>query len=90
MIKLRQITITHGEAQFIFDYDLEGKTFSIIMNKRDLNEKLKALRDLLGRDLTLQDLKDVIKSIITQIRKEEQPFQQDFNYSELIGVDLEV
>ncbi|MCP8308672.1 MAG: hypothetical protein H3Z53_09325 [archaeon] len=90
MIELRQITVTHGETQFVFDYDLEGKTISIIINKRDLNEKLKALRDLLGRDLTLQDLKDVIKSVITQIRKGETPFQQDFDYSELIGVDLEV
>lgn len=90
MIKLRKIVSTPFGAMLTFDYDFEGKILSFTIDERDLNEKLKALRELLGRDLTIQDLKDVTRNIIDQIRKGEMPFPQKFDYNSLINVDLEV
>jgi len=50
---------------------------------------LKQVRQLLGRDLTTDDLRDVLKTLFNQMRQGQTPFQQKFDYTALIGVDFE-
>jgi|GEM_PF-1921322 len=89
MIKLKSVKRTLNETILSFDYDLEDEILSVDIDEKDLNERLKLLRELLGRELTYQDLKDVIKSIIASVRKGKYEFPQRFDYSSLINMDLE-
>ncbi len=90
MIKIRKVVSSANNTFLTIDYDLDGKVFSVNINAIDIEEKMKELRELLGRELTEQDLKDVIRSFINKIRKGERPFPQRFDYSKLINEDLEV
>ena len=90
MIRLKSVKSMYGKTILSIEYDFEDKIMSIDIDKKDLDERLKALKELIGRDLTINDLKDVLKSIIDQIRKGNYPFPQEFDYNELIGQDIEV
>jgi len=89
MIKLKSVRRTLNETILSFDYDFEDKILSVDIDEKDLNERLKMLKEILGRELTYQDLKDVIKSIIAEVRKGKYEFHQRFDYSLLINEDIE-
>jgi benzoyl-CoA reductase/2-hydroxyglutaryl-CoA dehydratase subunit BcrC/BadD/HgdB len=90
MIKLKQITTLLGKAIFVFSVDFpDGTVKDVQINMEDLNEQLKQLRNILGRDLTTTDLKDVIKNVINKVRSGATPFPQTFDYNSLIGSDFE-
>jgi len=90
MIKLKQVSTVLGKGLLIFEADFpDGTTKTVQIDLSDLEERLKQVRQLLGRDLTTDDLKDVVKIVISQIRAGIQPFPQKFDYTALIGVDFE-
>jgi len=89
MIKLKQITTVYGVTYFIFEYDLGGELYQIEVSERDIIEKLKRVQDLLGRSPKLQDLKEVIVTIVNEVRQGRKPFLERFDYSQFVGVDLE-
>jgi len=90
MIKLKQVTTVLGKGSLIFEADFpDGTVKNVQIDLSDLEDRLKQLRTLLGRDLTVADLKDVVKTVISQVRQGQTPFPQKFDYSSLIGVDFE-
>jgi len=90
MIKLKQVTTVLGRGFMIFEVDFpDGAVRNVQIDLAEIEERLKQVRELLGRDLTVNDLKDVVKNVINQIRQGQTPFPQKFDYSSLIGVDFE-
>jgi hypothetical protein len=90
MIKLKQVLTVLGKGILVFETDFpDGTVKDVQIDVSELEDRLKQLRELLGRDLTVADLKDVVKNVVNQIRSGAQPFPQKFDYTALIGVDFE-
>jgi len=90
MIKLTQVKTILGKATLLFNVDFpDGTTKTVEVDVGELEERLKQLRQLLGRDPTTDDLRDVLKTLFNQLRQGQQPFPQKFDYNSLIGVDFE-
>ena len=90
MIKLKQVLTVLGKGVLVFETDFpDGTVKNVQIDLSELEDRLKQLRQLLGRDLTTDDLRDVLKTLFNQIRKGQQPFPQKFDYTALIGVDFE-
>ncbi len=90
MIRLKQVSTLYGKATLVFEADFpDGTTKNVQIEAAELEERLKQVRQLLGRDLTTSDLKDVVKTLINQIRQGQTPFPQKFDYSAFVGVDFE-
>ena len=89
MIKLKQITTENAEIILLFEYDQGGQVYSVKFSYNYIRERLKRIKDILGRSLTIQDLKFVIIKIINEIRANQIPLLERFDLSQFIGVDLE-
>ena len=90
MIRLIQIDTEQGITSFIFEYDLEGEILTLVINEREIIEKAREFRMLLGRNPTVQDLKEIVIQIVNEVRRGKRPFLEKYDYSKWIGVDLEV
>lgn len=63
---------------------------SFVLKKQDLFERLRKIRELLGRPLTLQDAKLALIAIVNEVRAGKSGVPEDFNFSSVIDVELEV
>jgi hypothetical protein len=89
MIKLRQITTENAEIILLFEYDQDDQVYSVKLSYNDIRERLKRVKDFLGRSLTVQDVKLVVIKIINEIRANQIPLLERFDFGQFIGVDLE-
>jgi len=89
MIKLKQVQTSLGEAYLTFEYDKESVVNTITINKQDIVDRLKTVKQNLGRSLTIQDAKLIIIRLINELREGKTPLSEDFDYSQFIGVDIE-
>jgi len=89
MIKITQVQRTTGDVYIRLDYDQDGKTNTLTIDTREIVERLKQVRSLLGRPLTLTDLRQIVVTMVNEIRQGKQPLLEVFPYENYIGVDLE-
>jgi len=89
MIRITQVQRLTGEVLITFEYDIGLQTQSITINNDEIVDRLKALKKLIGRTLTLTDLKNVIVTLINEIRQGKSELSERFPYETYIGVDLE-
>jgi hypothetical protein len=89
MIKLKQITTENAEIILLFEYDQGGQTYSLKISYNEIRERLKQVRDFLGRPLLLQDAKLVVIKIINEVRANKIPLLERFDFTQFVGVDLE-
>jgi hypothetical protein len=89
MIKLKQVQTSLGDAYLTFDYDKDGVVSTVTINKQDIVERLKTVKQKLGRALTVQDAKFIIIRLVNDLREGKTPLTEDFDYTQFIGVDLE-
>jgi hypothetical protein len=89
MIKLKRVVTENAEIVLLFDYDQGGKTLSVKISYEDIRVRLKQVKDFLGRPLVLQDAKLVIIKIINEVRANNIPLLERFDFNQFIGVDLE-
>jgi hypothetical protein len=89
MIKISQVSTTNGEIVLKVQYDRDGQVQTVDIRKQDLIDRLKLVRQTLGRSITLVDLKQVIVAVINELRSGKKPLSEDFDYPSFIGVDLE-
>jgi hypothetical protein len=89
MIKITQVSTAGGEVVLKIQYDKDGQVQLIDVRKEDLMERLKLVRQTLGRPITLTDLKQATVALINELRAGKTPLPEDFNYASFIGVDLE-
>jgi len=89
VIKITQVQRTTGDVYIRLEYDDDGKTLTVTVAAREIVERMKQVRSLLGRPLTLVDLRQVIVTMMSEIRQGKQPLLEVFLYEDYIGVDLE-
>ena len=92
MIKITQVTVENGEINLTISYDMPDKTTKTFkLNYLDLVERLKNIRQLLGRPLTVKDAKEVLITIVNQTRAGKQDLPESFlaALQSSVGVDLE-
>ncbi len=91
-IKITQVSISTGEVLLTIAYDNpagSGTMFTFALKKQDLFERLRRIRELLGRPLTLQDAKFALIVIVNELRAGRIGVPEDFNFSSVIDVELE-
>ena len=90
MIKLKLVEMRHGETTLVFKADgfPEG-TREVEIPLSEIVEKLKTVKQILGRSVTVQDARNVIKTIIEKLRERKAPITERFDFTSYIGVDLE-
>jgi len=90
MIKLTTVSTVNGEITLTFQCDgfPEGVR-NVQIPLADVVERLKTVKQVLGRNVTLQDAKDVIVAIVKQLRQAQSPITERFDFTQYIGVDLE-
>jgi len=89
MIKIIQVRRDLGDVYVTFQYDYEGQIFTVVIDAREVVDRMKEVKRLLRRPLTHQDLKNVVTAMIEEIRQGRQPLLEVFRYEDYIGVDLE-
>ena len=89
MIKIIQVRRDLGDVYITFQYDYEGQIFTVVIDAREVVDRMKEVKRLLRRQLTHQDLKNVVTALIEEIRQGRQPLLEVFRYEDYIGVDLE-
>jgi len=89
MIKLTSVsTDSHGTVlTFLFNGNGEDQSVSFLL--ADVLERLKTVKQKLGRSMTLLDMKLVIIQIINEVRDGKSSLSERFDLSQFIGVDLE-
>jgi len=89
MIKITQIDVAHGDVKLTVQFSDGTLTRTEIIRLQDLIDKLKIIREILGRPLKLQDVKEVLISIVNEFRAGKQSIPEQFDLAAWIGVDLE-
>lgn len=90
MIKLKQVATVYGETTLVFEADFpDGLVREVRIPAAELIERMRALRQLVGRELTLKDARDIIVAVVNQMRVSEKPLVERFDFSQFIGVDFE-
>ena len=89
MIKIIQVQRSTGDVYLTFQYNLGGQIKTIVVDTREIIERMKSLKVLVGRPLTLTDLKNIVITMINEIRVGKQPLLETFSYENYINIDLE-
>lgn len=90
MIRLKQITTVYGETTLVFDVDFpDGSVRELRIQSADLTDRMRELKRLVGRELTVGDLRNVIVAVVNQMREGKKPLTERFDLSQYVGVDLE-
>jgi hypothetical protein len=90
MIKLKQVETRHGETTLVFDVSFPDETIQEVeIPLEEIVSKLKTVKQILGQPVTIQDAKNVIITLVNQLRQGKKPITERFDFSSWIGVDLE-
>ena len=92
MIKITQLTVENGEINLTISYDLpDGTTKTFKLNYLDFADRLKAVRQLLGRPLMLKDAQEALIAIVNEVRAGKKLLPESFlaSLQAAVGVDLE-
>lgn len=91
-IKITQVSTASGEVvlTIVFDNPKDSAQLQTLkLRKQDYVERLLALKNLVGRPLTIADAKDVLLKIVTEERAGLAGIPEDFNFAPYIDVELE-
>lgn len=77
-------TIIRVEADFP-----DGSVRLVDLDYAEVEDRLKQVRLLLGREPTEQDLIDAIRAIVNKIREGKLPISKPLQLEQLIGLDIE-
>jgi hypothetical protein len=92
MIKITQVIVENGEINLTITFDMPDETTKTFkLNYLDLVERLKTVRQLLGRPLTVKDAKEALVAIVNQVRAGKKDLPESFlaALQSSVGVDLE-
>jgi len=89
LIKITQVQRTGDGVYIRIDYDKDETINTVTIDAGEIVERLKQVRSLLGRPVTLVDMRDIVIAMINEVRAGKKPFVESFRYEDYIGVDLE-
>jgi hypothetical protein len=93
MIKITQVIVENGEINLTISYDLpDGTVKTLKLNYLDLTDRLKTVRQLLGRPLVVKDTQEALIAIVNEVRAGKKLLPESFlaSLQAAVGVDLEV
>jgi hypothetical protein len=90
MIKLSSVSTSGGDTTLTFSFDNAGQTSIVQISLADVLDRLKIVKKVLGRPLTLADAKLAIIQIVNELRAGSLPLGERFDFGPFIGVDLEL
>lgn len=91
-IKITKVSTTTGEVTLQIAYDNpagSGNLYTFTLRKQDLFDRLKLVRELLDRPLTLQDAKQALVAVVNEARAGKSSVPEDFNFTQVINLELE-
>jgi len=89
MIKLKEVNVVHGVTSLVFEYDLEGQTYTVEVNELVLYQRYNDVKRLLNHNLSLQDIKQIVVGYVNEVRDEKIFVDKKVDYDQFIGMDLE-
>lgn len=94
MIKVKQVLTGPMGAELVIDYDdLDMQNQPTVKTARvdleEVRERLKTVKRLTGLDPTEETIKNILKTLINEIRTHRRPTLPRYDYTRLIGLDLE-
>jgi hypothetical protein len=89
MIVIKQVKRDVGQVLLKVEYDKDGEVFSTWVDARDVVERLKMFRDLMGRRPTAEECKTIFVKMINELREKKEPFMDVIPWENYINIDLE-
>jgi len=89
MITITQVKRTEGQVVLTIEYSMGEGTEVLAVDAEQIVDRLKALRALLGRKSTLAEAKEVVVTLINEVRQGKQPLVEVVPWETFIGIDLE-
>ena len=80
---------TTGTVSLTFQYSDGIETKTVVLDKRDIEDRLVQYQILTGVNASLQDLKHMVIQLVNELRAGKEPIMPKFNYNSIIGVDFE-
>jgi len=89
LIKLKQITTEFGKTTLVFEVDFpDGVVRTVEIDYEEIKTRLAQVKKLLGK-ISKEDFKNVVKTLIDELRQGKEPFAEKIDFSKFVGVDLE-
>ena len=89
-VKIKRTKQVMGDLYVEVEYDdLKSVTQTVVIDRREINARLKLVEKALGRAYAELDLKQVIVQLVNEIREGKKPLLTEFDYSTLTNVELE-
>jgi len=90
MIKIKQVKAKAGETILLIEADFPDQTVrSVEIDYKDVEERLRKVKELLGREPNEWDFKDAVKAIVNEMRAAKKPLEKKFPFEQFINTDLE-
>lgn len=91
MIKIRAISMSKGHNIFTVEYTktADETVYTVDIDQTDIDERIKTLQAATGKTATDADLRNIIIRLIAEVRAGVAKLSPSFNYTGLIGIDLE-
>ncbi|MBS7642767.1 MAG: hypothetical protein QW374_04975 [Candidatus Bathyarchaeia archaeon] len=90
MIRIVQVDAKAGRIILRIQADFPDQTTRIIeVDYGDVEDRLRRIRELIGREPTEQDFVDVVKALVNEVRTARKPIRKQFSLDKFIDIDLE-
>ncbi|MEM3646567.1 MAG: hypothetical protein QW334_00280 [Thermofilum sp.] len=90
MIKITQVKTKQGETILNIQADFpDGTVKNVEIGYSEVEDRLKKIQELLGREPSEQDFKDIVKAIVSEIRVMRKPLVKKFPFENMMNIDLE-
>ncbi|MEM1530476.1 MAG: hypothetical protein QXI05_02950 [Candidatus Bathyarchaeia archaeon] len=90
MIRVKQVFMRAGETIVRVEADFPDASVRLVdLDYAEIEDRLRQVRLLLGREPTEQDLIDVIRAIVNRMREGKLPVSRPIQLEQLIGLDIE-
>jgi len=89
VITLNAVSRSGGQVLLTIEYSTAAGAVIITVDAEQVVDRLKQLRDLVGRAPTLQEAQEVVVQLINELRAGRQPLVEVIPWEDFIGIDLE-
>jgi len=90
LIRVKQILTRTERTILRVEADFPDASVRLVdLDYAEIEDRLRQVRLLLGREPTEQDLIDVIRAIVNKMREGKLPISRSFQLEQLIGLDIE-
>jgi hypothetical protein len=91
MITINAVSRSGGQVVLTIEYTTESSGNQIIeVDAEQIVDRLKKLRELLGRKPSIGEAQETVVALINEIRARKDPLVDVINWENYIGLDLEV